>query len=64
MLEAGDIFVSASIGDSTVMITRQHHMIDMMINARVGDTVEMTVIRDGEEITLSVEITADCITDY
>ena len=33
VLEAGDIFVSASIGDSTVMITRQHHMIDMMINA-------------------------------
>ena len=64
VLMAGDVFVSSSFSDETVMITRQYHMIDMMLNVRVGDVVKVTVIRDGEQITLSMEITEDCITDY
>ena len=48
----------------TVNITRQYHMIDMMLDVRVGDTVSLTVLRNGEEVTVEIEITEDCLTAY
>ena len=61
---AGDILVSASFGDKTVEITRQYHMIDMMLDVRPGDIVEVTVLRDGETVTVSMEIDENCLVAY
>ena len=63
-LVADDVLVSATIGGKTVQITRQYHIIDMMLDVRVGDTVELTVLRGGEEKTVSIKITEGCLTEY
>ena len=63
-LMAEDVLVSASIGGKTIQITRQYHIIDMMLDVRAGDTVELTVLRGGEEKTVSIKITEGCLTEY
>lgn len=64
VFQVGDILVSASLNGVVKEITRQHHVIDLMLTARPGDTVEFKVQRDGKEITLSVTVTEACLTDY
>lgn len=64
VLQAEDILVSASINSQTTQITRQYHIIDMMLDVRVGDTVTLTILRNGEEKTVTFSITADCLTEY
>ena len=63
-LEAGDILLSATVGGHTTAITRQYHIIDMMLDVRPGDVVTLTVLRGGEERTVSITITEDCLTAY
>ena len=64
ILQAGDILVSATVGDSTTEITRQYHIIDMMLDVRVGDVVTLKILRAGEEKTVSITITEDCLMEY
>ncbi len=64
IVEADDILVSATLNGITKEITRQFHVIDLMINARPGDTMYLTVKRGEETITVSIEITEDCVTSY
>ena len=63
-LEVGDILLSVELNGQLQMITRQHHVIDLMLHARAGDTMKITVLRDGKEKTFSVNLTEDCITAY
>lgn len=64
-LQAGDILLSAKLGDSEeIALTRQHYLIDLMLTARVGDTLTLKVSGSGGERTVEIEITAGCITDY
>lgn len=63
-LKEGDILKSVTDGDRNVTITRQYHIIDFMLSARVGDTVSLTVLRDGQEITVDLVITEDCMENY
>ena len=64
ILKAGDVIKSITIGDKTVTVTRQHHLIDAMLDVRVGDTVSIVIVRDGTEQTVSTTITEDCLTEY
>lgn len=64
IVEADDILVSATLNGITKEITRQFHVIDLMINARPGDTMYLTVMRGDETVTLSIQITEDCVTSY
>jgi serine protease Do len=64
IFEVGDIIKTVSIGNQSLNITRQHQLIDAMLDARVGDTVSFTLIRNGEEIELRTIITEDCLTAY
>ena len=59
-----DILVSATVGESPTEITRQHHIIDMMLDVRVGDVVTLQILRAGEEKTASITITEGCLTAY
>ena len=63
-IEAGDVLVSAVFNGRTYEITRQHHVIDMMLDARVGDVVTMNVIRNGVETSVSFTIVEECLTEY
>ena len=63
-LKVGDVLVSAKLGDRSVTITRQYHVIDMMLHARVGDTVSVTVLRDGATVTVEILVTEDGIVRY
>ena len=64
ILEAGDILVDVTLDGVTLDITRQYHIIDMMLDVRVGDTLLLNVIRANETILLSIVITEDCLTSY
>ena len=61
-LEVGDELVSISINGESRSITRQHHVIDYMLNARVGDSVTFEFLRNGELMSTTVIIARNCIT--
>ena len=64
ILQAEDVLVSATVNGNTTEITRQYHIIDMMLDVRVGDTVVLNILRDGEELTVNIQITEDCLMAY
>ena len=64
ILQAEDILVSATVNGNTTEITRQYHIIDMMLDVRVGDVVILNILRSGEEKTVSITITEECLTAY
>ena len=64
VFRVGDVLQSVKIGNVEKQITRQHHLIDFMITARVGDQVQFVVLRGGVETTLTVTITQGCLTEY
>lgn len=64
VLKAGDVIKSITIGDKAVTVTRQHHLIDAMLDVRVGDTVSIVIVRDGTEQTVGTTITEDCLAEY
>lgn len=57
----GDILVSAAINGATKLITRNHHLIDTMLDLRAGDTLVLNILRDGAEVTVSILISASYI---
>ena len=59
VLESGDIIKSIKIGDESFNVTRKHIIVESMLNARVGETVSVTVIRGGTELTVDILITAE-----
>ncbi len=63
-LAAGDTLVSITVGGSTTNITRQHHIIDAMLDARAGDTVTFSIIRNGQSMDVNIVITESCLTEY
>ena len=64
VFEVGDILVSTTLNGKTKELTRQYQLIDLLITARPGDTVDFVVLRDGEEVTLTVTIDGTCLTAY
>lgn len=64
MLLKGDVVKSITIGDKTITVSRQHHLIDAMLDVRVGDTVSIVVLRNGVETTVSTTITEACLAKY
>lgn len=63
-LFVGDVVKSITVGGETKEITRRYHIIDEMLRARVGESVQITVMRDGKEITVDLLITDGCIVAY
>ena len=64
ILQAGDVICSISVGDRTVEVTRQYHLTDAMLDVRVGDTVSLRIVRDGDEMTVSTVMTEECLAAY
>lgn len=64
-VKADDVIKSITLdGYETQEVTRQHHVIDYMLNARVGDSCTMVVSSNGQERSVTFTITAGCITLY
>ena len=64
VLKVGDVLQSVVLREEITEITRQHHVIDMMLDVRVGDIVTFNILRDGEEKSVSITITENCLTEY
>lgn len=64
VLQAGDILCTVTVGETLKEITRQHHVIDLMLDVRAGDTVTFTLLRDGEELTVQITVTAEDLISY
>lgn len=64
ILKENDIVKSIKIGDKKIEITRQYHLIDAMLDVRVGDTVILEIERNGEAKTVSTTITEGCLAPY
>lgn len=62
VLAVGDIITSVTVDGVTKNVTRTHHVIDLMLTARAGSTVSITVDRNGESITATVTIPETAIT--
>lgn len=64
VLQAGDVLVFAAVNGNGRAVTRQYHIIDLMLDVRVGDTVTLRILRDGKEENVSVTVTEDCLAAY
>ena len=62
ILESGDILMSISVNDVQLPITRQYHVIDMMLNVRAGDVIKLTIERNGEVMEVEMTMTESYIT--
>ena len=65
-LQTGDVLKTIQINDGEVKkVTRQHTVIDYMLNVRPGDSVKMKISRGGneQEITFTFD-KAEYFTDY
>ena len=56
-----DIIVSLTLNGETVMANRVHNIVDFMLGVHVGDTVTVTLIRDGKEMKVDVTFTESSI---
>ena len=60
----GDIITSIKIGNADpITVTRNHNVVERMLAARVGDTVVLEILRNGEVMTLSFVITTTSLND-
>ncbi len=64
VLEVGDIIKSVRIGEKTLEVTRMFHISDTLLDVREEDSVEITVVRYGEEMSFNVTFTDDYIIEY
>lgn len=63
-VKENDVLKTATVGGKTVEITRTHHIIDLMLSARAGNTLTITLERGGEEKTVTIAITEAMLTAY
>jgi len=64
VFRVGDIINSITIDGAKHDVTRMFHLIDPMLNARVGSRIVVNLQRDGDNIELTVNVTADTLTEY
>lgn len=64
IVQEGDRLISIAVNGKEQRITRKYHAEDLLLEARVGDVVYLTVEREGEILTLELEITAMSLNSY
>lgn len=62
-LYTADVIKALTVGGVRYEITRSFQVIDLMINARVGESVVFSVLRDGVKTDVSIEITESMMSD-
>ena len=61
-LKSGDVIKSLSINGKEYKLTRYYHASEALLDARVGDTVVITVLRGTETLDVSFVITENMMT--
>ena len=64
ILFSGDIIKSIEIDGKTYEVDRMYKVIDSMLNARVGSSVTINIVRGTENMAITLEITEDCVAEY
>ena len=64
VLQVGDIINSVTIDGNRYKVTRTHHLVDSMLNARPGSRVSINVTRGGASVDVEIEITESLLTKY
>ena len=64
LFKVGDVLKSVTINGKTYEITRQHQVIDAMLDVREGDEILFKIIRGEEENEISVTTTSDMLKPY
>ena len=64
LLQVGDVLLRMEWNGAVVNIDRQYHVVDAMMDFRPGDTVRVTLLREGVETTVDILVTEDCLTVY
>ena len=59
IFETGDILKSIIVGNTKTEIRRRYQVIDLLLCVRKGDTVKVTVERDGKATGLSITFDKD-----
>ena len=62
-LAVGDVVNSITVDGTTVTVTRMHHIIDLMLTAKVGSTVTMNITRGESTFNVTVTVPASAVTD-
>ena len=57
LLQTGDKIVSVTLKGKTTVITKRHTLMDLMLEARLGNTLTYNIIRDGKELSVDVVLT-------
>ena len=55
-LRVGDVIKSVSVDGRLVTVTRDYHAPEVTIDARVGSTIAYTVLRNGGEVTVYINV--------
>ena len=55
-LKVGDIIKRATLGEKSIAITRNYYLNDFLLEARVGDTLKLTVVREGKETEIEIPL--------
>lgn len=63
-LQKTDVIRSITIDGKDYAVTRLYHVIDSMLNARVGNTVVFHITRAGTDMDITVSITESMLTKY
>jgi len=63
-LERGDIINSITIDGKTHEVTRLYHVVDTMLDARVGSVVYFNITRDGTPRSIKIVITSSMLAAY
>ncbi len=62
ILQTGDVFVSLNINGKEYQITRNYNLLEFMLDARIGDTITITLERDDITYTISLFLTQNLAT--
>ena len=63
-LQAGDAILAITINGEKHEVTRTHHLIDTMLNARVGNRVVIHVSRGGANVDVEIVMTESMVEAY
>lgn len=58
-----DEILSLEVNGKVVKADRVHNIVDFMLGVYVGDTVKVTLVRDGKEMTVEIKFTESAISD-
>lgn len=63
-IQTDDVLVSVTLGQTKTQITRLHHISESLLSAKVGDTVIIEVLRNGQKLNVEFTVTEGCMTEY